>query len=61
MTSIIIILFRLWCLSLVHHKAIIREYRMYSYWSLWMYEVTSDHSIIEVTKSMTCNHIPVTA
>lgn len=33
---------------------------MCSYWSLWIYEVTSNHSIIEVTKGMTCNHILVT-
>lgn len=60
MITVIIILFRLCGMSLVHHKAIIRDNRMCSYWSLWIYEVTSTHSIIGVTKGMTCNHIPVT-
>lgn len=36
MTTIIIILFRLCGMSLVHHKAIIRDNRMCSYLSLWI-------------------------
>lgn len=47
MTSVIIILFRPWCLSLVHHKAIIRDNRVCSYWYLGIYGVTSNHSIAE--------------
>ena len=46
MTAIIIILFRLFRLPLVHHKAIIRYNRMCSYWFLWIYGVTSNHSIV---------------
>lgn len=45
MITVIIILFRLCGMSLVHHKAIIRDNRMYSYWSLWIYGVNSNHSI----------------
>ncbi len=47
MIIIIIILFRLCCMSLVHHKAIIRDNRMYLYVFLWIYGVTSNHSIVE--------------
>ena len=46
MITVIIILFRLCGMSLVHHKAIIRYNRMCSYWSLWIYGVTSNHSIV---------------
>lgn len=45
MITVIIILFRLCRLPLVHHKAIIRDKRMCPYWSLWIYGVTSNHSI----------------
>ena len=45
MITVIIILFRLCRLPLVHHKAIIRDNRMCPYWSLWIYGVTSNHSI----------------
>ena len=48
MITVIIILFRLCRLPLVHHKAIIRDNRMCPYWSLWIYGVTSNHSIIEI-------------
>ena len=60
MITVIIILFRLCGMSLVHHKAIIRDNRMYSYWSLWIYGVTSNHFHPERRKDMTCNHILVT-
>ena len=57
MITVIIILFRLCSMSLVHHKAIIRDNRMCSYWSLWIYGVTSNHSIAEIKgKGVTCNH-----
>ena len=46
MITVIIILFRLCRLPLVHHKAIIRYNRMCSYWFLWIYGVTSNHSIV---------------
>ncbi len=47
MATIIIILFWLCCMSQVYHKAIIRDNRMCSYWSLGIYGVTSNHSIAE--------------
>lgn len=59
MITVIIILFRLCGMSLVHHKAIIRDNHMCSYWSLWIYGVTSNHSIPKKRKGMTCNHILV--
>ena len=47
MTFVIIILFRLCSISLVYHKAIIRDNRMCSYLFLWIFGVTSNHSIAE--------------
>lgn len=48
MIFVIIILFRLCSISLVYHKAIIRDNRVCAYWSLWIYGVTSNHSIVGI-------------